>query len=82
MFRNLKAVIIHVLPGVGSGGGEPEPPHGDPGSGGGPPGLRQPGIPPPASQGSTQSKIGWELTKSGCHVRSPEKKKNTYISNY
>ena len=30
-------------------------------------------------QGSRKSKIGWELTKSGCHVRSPELfKKKTY----
>ena len=27
-------------------------------------------------QGSRKSKIGWELTKSGCHVRSPELFKN------
>ena len=27
---------------------------------------------PVENQGSRKSKIGWELTKSGCHVRSPE----------
>ena len=34
----------------------------------------------PVQQGSRKSKIGWELTKSGCLVRSPElfKKKNIY----
>ena len=33
-------------------------------------------------QGSKKSKIGWELTKSGCHVRSQELLKKTYICSF
>ena len=36
-----------------------------------------------SKQGCRKSKIGWELTKSGCHVRSLELfKKKTYMSSF
>ena len=33
-------------------------------------------------QGSKKFKIGWELTKSGCHVKSPELSKESYICSF
>ena len=38
-------------------------------------GLRQ-------QQGSRKSKIGWELTKNGCHVQSPELSKKPYMCSF
>ena len=34
------------------------------------------------AQGSRKSKIGWELTKNGCHVRSPWLSKQPYICSF
>ena len=33
-------------------------------------------------QGSRKSKIGWELTKNGCHMRCPGLSKKPYICSF
>ena len=49
------------------------------------PALRRPLVFQPmhsCAQGSRKSKISWELTKNGCHVRSPGLSKKPYMCSF